>query len=147
MNDKLSDMLSSLLDFSWDHDIGILLSRSMDPDTPSSANPDNRIILINMNTKDQKSIPFQVAHEMSHVLNADPGVLYFQADEQNKSLNYRYTFEHAADIRALKIIIPAYIHCNDGIAPNNSIRFMEELAIPTSLVSEVNEELQKYQCD
>ena len=147
MNNKLSDMLTSLLDFAWNHDIGILLSRSMSPDTPSSANPNNRMILINMNTKNQKSIPFQIAHEMSHVLHDDPGVLYFQTNEKNKSQNYRYTFEHAADELALKIIIPTYIHCNDGIVPNNSIRFMDELAIPTSLVNEVNEELLKYQCD
>ena len=118
MNDKLSDMLSGLLDFAWDHNIGIVLSRDLDPYTPSSANPQNRMILINMNWHNQKSIPFQVAHEMAHVLNGDPGVLYFNNDETNKSQNYRYKFEYIANVGAINIIIPAYIHCNNGVVPN-----------------------------
>ncbi len=57
------------MQYAWDNGISCVLTDKMNEYTPSSAKPENKIILINLNWYNQSEIVFQMAHEIGHVVN------------------------------------------------------------------------------
>ncbi|WP_353486100.1 ImmA/IrrE family metallo-endopeptidase [Apilactobacillus xinyiensis] len=122
-----NDLITKLLNYAFDSGIGFQVMELKEDMLPFSI-PNKKFIIINSNWKNKNEVPFQIAHEIAHVINEDESCLY-----QNNS--YKLKFEHAADVKALEILIPIYIgysHYNtDNIYP-----LMEQLRIPNRLINE-----------
>lgn len=113
----MNNLIQWLINFSYDHGIGIEATRKLDPDTPSQSDVANRVIVINMNWYNPVEIPFIYAHEISHVLCG-----HIMASPKN---------EIEANRKAVDLLI-RYCHENN-IYINNSVEFCEGFGIPLRL--------------
>lgn len=129
-----NEVINYLLGLAWDKHIGITLRKDMGPATPSIADADTRNIIINMNWQRKKELPFQIAHEISHILNKDSGVLYFTT-YANKS-----KIERNANLTAVDLLIDY----SDSIGANqvNVVQFMEQFGIPPEMEYSVMNKLE-----
>ena len=91
--------IKRLMQYAWDHGISCILTDKLDAYTPSSAKPENNIVLINLKWHNPSEIAFQMAHELGHVINHDEGILYFS------SFSNKSKYERMANLEALKILI------------------------------------------
>ncbi len=112
------DVLDYLLSICKKKHIKCFWPSSLDPHTPPTALPSKRRIVMNPNWHNQIAIPFQLAHEMAHILNGD---------DTNKT--------------AIRILL-SYFGTDDIVY--NPISFMNSFAIPSYLGSAVSEELGAY---
>lgn len=126
----MDTMVTKLMQYAYDHAITCVLTSKLDSHTPSSSRPDNHIVLINMNWHNANEIPFQFAHELGHVVNADEGILYYS------SFSNKSKYERAANMTGLDILIPIYLSIT-GYTANNVTPFMEQFGIPNYLEADV----------
>ncbi|BDZ31271.1 ImmA/IrrE family metallo-endopeptidase [Lactiplantibacillus brownii] len=137
MDDKFDYFMERLLQYAFDHKIGYILTKKLDPYTPSLALPEDNRMIINLNWHNHNEIPFSLAHEIGHVVNGDVGKLYYAPGSFDKR------FERQANLTALKLILPLYIDANDGLVPNNYQTVMDQLQIPQLLENDVKEQFSK----
>ncbi|MFO1550731.1 ImmA/IrrE family metallo-endopeptidase [Lactiplantibacillus plantarum] len=123
--------IKRLMQYAWDNGISCILTDKLDEYTPSSANPDKNIVLINLKWHNPSEIAFQMAHELGHVINQDEGILYFS------SFSNKSKFERQANLKALDILIPIYLNEVDTYSDNSVMPFMESFGIPTRLEDDV----------
>ncbi|MCG0639224.1 hypothetical protein IMAU10585_01917 [Lactiplantibacillus plantarum] len=123
--------IKRLMQYAWDHGISCILTDKLDAYTPSSAKPENNIVLINLKWHNPSEIAFQMAHELGHVINHDEGILYFS------SFSNKSKYERMANLEALKILIPIYLSEVDTYADNSVMPFMEKFGIPKRLEDDV----------
>lgn len=118
------ELMLSLTDYTWLHHIGLEIG-PFKPTFRSRALPDDNLIIINTNWKDEAEVPFSFAHELGHIINGDDGVRYYD------SATIRDKSEYQANIFAIKYMLE---FCKKHDIPaNNSIRFCELFGIPTQL--------------
>lgn len=99
MIDYTMDFLEQLTS---DHNIKILETKQLKPDTPSSSNVKKRKVVLNMLTPNKNELPFQLAHEIAHILNNDSGILYFSSTSNHSKI------ETNANKLAIKILMKYY---------------------------------------
>lgn len=63
----MDDILSYLSNYALDHNIGVILTRCLPSTTSSAASKSRRMVVVNMNWKNQNEIPFMFGHELGHV--------------------------------------------------------------------------------
>lgn len=119
------------MQYAWDNGISCVLTDKMNEYTPSSAKPENKIILINLNWHNQLEIAFQMAHEIGHVINNDEGVLYYS------SFSNRSSYERNANLKALEVLIPIYLDIIGDYTSNSVSPFMQAFCIPGRLENDV----------
>lgn len=104
-----------LFNFAYDNQISIILDKKIN--VPFS-DPKRRLVVIN------NYEPFPLAHEIAHILNDDPGILYFT---QSKS-----SIEGGANKLAVKLLAEYYF---DELDPElyNIDTFIRYYHIPTYL--------------
>lgn len=119
------------MQYAFDNGISCVLTNKMNEYTPSSAKPDNKIILVNLNWHKQAEIIFQMAHEIGHVVNKDEGILYYS------SFSNKAGYERNANLKALDILVPIYIEVIGEDSINNISPFMEAFCIPERLEEDV----------
>ncbi|GEO66222.1 ImmA/IrrE family metallo-endopeptidase [Levilactobacillus brevis] len=119
------------MQYAWDNGISCVLTDKMNEHTPSSAQPKNKIILINLNWYNQSEIIFQMAHEIGHVINNDEGVLYYS------SFSNKSSYERNANLKALDILIPIYLDIIGDYNSDSVFPFMEAFCIPNRLENDV----------
>ncbi|HAT53943.1 MAG TPA: ImmA/IrrE family metallo-endopeptidase [Lactobacillus sp.] len=124
----MENLFDSLLEYAKNKHITIIQSNVLSPTTPPAANPALRKVLINLNWEQKNQIPFQLAHEIGHVLNDDPGILY------NCTQASHNTIEFAASKRGISLLIDLYF-ADISIKDANSTRFVQQLCIPPYLVN------------
>lgn len=73
----MDDVINYLLNFAMKNKIGFVWTSLLASYTSSAADCKNRKIVINGNWHNKKELPFIIAHEISHILNKDMGILYF----------------------------------------------------------------------
>lgn len=113
----MNNLIQWLINFSYDHSIGIEATRKLDPDTPSQSYVANRVVVINMNWHNPVEIPFIYAHEIGHVLCdhlVDSPKNEIEANKTAIRLLIKYCWENNINI-------------------SNPIRFCEEFGIPLRL--------------
>lgn len=119
----MTDYFNDILNFAFDHGIGITLCRDFKPHTPSGANPDTKQIVINMNWYKPGQLEYVTAHEISHVLHHDSGYLYFSGTAKTP-------IESDANRGAIDILLPIYfreIEKEDA----DPYSFMNDFEIPS----------------
>lgn len=122
----MNDLISYLLNYAFDHGISYSLVHE-DPDYPSAAFPEERFIVINMNCKNPKELPFIIGHEIGHIMNGDSG-LQFYYDTVSSSV------EHYADLKSLKVIFNYAALQYDCF--NEPIQFMQQYGIPYRMLND-----------
>lgn len=134
------DVLDYLLSICKKKHIKCFWPSSLDPHTPPTALPSKRRIVMNPNWHNQIAIPFQLAHEMAHILNGDDTnwIRYYQGTYRGES-----KLEYNTNKTAIRILL-SYFGTDDIVY--NPISFMNSFAIPSYLGSAVSEELGAYCC-
>lgn len=121
-----NDLLEYLLNFALNHKIGFELMDKANPDWVPVSIAERRLIIINMNWHNKWEIPFQIAHEISHLLNNDQGVQYYS------SVANKVKIEGNANSCAIDIFINYYrTRISDEWI--NPVTFMEHFGIPLNL--------------
>lgn len=122
----MNEMMTYLLNLALDNHIGFELLPKAKPDWPSFAMAKKRKIFININWYNKQEIPFQIAHEISHLLNNDQGIQYYSSPNNKSKL------EGKANATAVDIFIEYYrSHISDEWI--NPVKFMELFGIPQRL--------------
>ncbi|WP_105965024.1 ImmA/IrrE family metallo-endopeptidase [Apilactobacillus micheneri] len=131
-----NDILKDLLNYAFDHGIGIETVHA-NMNTPCLVLNNKKLIVLNLNWN-KSQIPFALSHEIAHIINEDDIQLY-----RSNSCNYKLSFEYNANFRALNILIPIYLkkceYTMDNISP-----LMDQLKIPNSLINETKQITSKY---
>lgn len=113
----MNDLIQWLINFAYDHNVSIIATRQLLPNTPSQSDVSNRVVVINMNWYNPMEIPFIFAHEIGHVLCG-----HVMASPKN---------EIEANRKAINLLIE-YCWDND-VYIRNPVRFCEEFGIPLRL--------------
>ncbi len=106
-------------------------------DTPAAVNPHYKTIVLNSKWHEPRQIPFQLAHEMGHLLNKDgqSSCLYFSPS--------KYGIEGNANRTAIKLLLPYFL--DDNIIEHvSSVKIMESLNMSQYLEGMVQEEILNY---
>lgn len=121
----MDDVVTYLLNFAMKHKIGFLTQPNWNENWPSVSIPERRFMIINLNWRNQRELPFQIAHEISHILNDDEGILYYTTS------NSKSQIECGANESAIQILID---YCDKlGLEHYNIIKFMDVFGIPANL--------------
>ncbi|KRK47578.1 ImmA/IrrE family metallo-endopeptidase [Secundilactobacillus kimchicus] len=128
----MNDYLEAMLNFAFDHNISCQLTNVLSIHTPSGAYPQERRLVINTSWYKPNQLPFIAAHEISHILHEDDGILYFHTDSTR-------SIEGSADRAAVALLVDEYHKRNDEIP--NYVNFMRDFEIPASLEDVVKKEL------
>lgn len=128
-----------LLKIASQHHIDVQWSGVLSKYTPPACRYDTRIVCMNMNWHRHTEIPFQLAHELSHIINGDPGdACFYDASFTGKS-----SVEYKANVGAVRLIIPYY--CGETEKEIiNANDFEEVYDIPKYLDNVVREQIAKY---
>ena len=132
----MDDLTKYLINYAFDHGIGVVLTNQLPAELPSAASFQRRKVLINMNWQPKTEIPFIMAHEIAHVLNGDDGTRYYESATIHSKVEYQ------ANLTAVEILLN-YCH-NLDIEASNPVHLCENFGIPTALEYVVREQVQTY---
>ena len=110
--------------------IRIEWSDLFDSYTPSSASAKYNSIVINTNWHNSKELPFQLAHEIAHIMNHDDCEMAFY----HASYSSQELIEKEANVEAIKLLIPIF---KDMGYSNNPVTFMQVFHVPNYLFDNV----------
>lgn len=129
----MDNVINYLLNFAMKNKIGFVWTSLLESYTSSAADCKNRKIVINGNWHNKKELPFIIAHEISHILNKDMGILYFTSNSSKSQI------ENNANAGAINILVD---YCDKlGLARDNVVKFMDVFGIPANLEYMVVEQL------
>ncbi|WP_129045044.1 ImmA/IrrE family metallo-endopeptidase [Companilactobacillus metriopterae] len=131
----MNNILNKLITFALLNNIEIISTDELSTDSPSGANVDKKIIVLNMNWHENNQIPFQLAHEIGHILCEDKGsqVLYFTPTKTK--------MESGANKKAIDLLLPFYMEDKE-IDEISSVEFMQQFGIPEELNDLVLKEME-----
>ena len=130
----MNDIMEWLSNYAYDNDIGYIMTHYLEPDTPSTSDCDDRLVVVNMEWKNANEVPFSFAHEIGHIMCGDKGKRYF------KSENIKDKSEYRANLFAIKLL---FKFCSAyGLNFTNPITFCEQFGVPTALEYVVATEMQ-----
>lgn len=118
-----NDLIRWLINWAFDHDIGVTITSDLPADLPHCASAKRRSILINRNYGNPAELPFAFAHELGHVLNGDDGIRYYQSASVHNKCEYQ------ANLAGIRLLLK-YCRTND-ISVDNPVSFCERFGIPS----------------
>jgi len=118
----MSDVLTYLLNYALDHNIGFTMLNDIDNDWPSLAVPERNMMFINANWYKHEELPMIVAHEIGHMLNGQSCYMY------DKSSVGKINAESDANKKAIELLLD-YCTFND-IEFNSYVMFLQQFCIP-----------------
>ena len=135
----MDDAIWYLLKIAHKNNIKVQWSRVLNKYTPPACRIDTRIICMNLNWHRQAELPFQLAHELSHIINSDPGDVCFY----NATFTGKQSVEYRANVGAVKLLVPFY--CQETNRENiNLYNFEHAYQIPGYLSGVVREQVKEY---
>lgn len=135
----MNDAIWYLLKIASKHHIDVQWVGVLSRYTPPACRYDTRIVCMNLNWHRQTEIPFQLAHELSHIINGDPGDACFY----NSSFTGKSSIEYKANLGAVKLLVPFY--CQETDKENvNICNFEATYDIPSYLSGVVCEQVKEY---
>lgn len=133
------DMVWDLLHLAMDHNIDVQWAGVLSKYTPPACRIDTRIVCMNSNWHRPKEIPFQLAHELAHIIYGAPEDICFY----NSSFTGKSSVEYKANVGAVKFLVPYY--CAETEKENvNVYDFEKQYLIPEYLTNVVSETVKKY---
>ena len=120
----MEDLMEWLINYAFDHHIGVQLTSYLQPHTPSTSYGDYRLVVVNTRWYKHNEVPFSLAHEIGHVINGDRGVHAYTATAETKE-------EHAANVTGIKLLL-AYCQEHD-IYFDNPVVFCQQFGAPLEL--------------
>lgn len=129
----MDNVINYLLNYATKHNIRYKLTEALPSSFPSCAFPKSRRVMINMKWRNPHELPFQIAHELGHVLNGDNGVRYYE------SFPTRSKTEYQANLTGIRLLLK---FCADNdINVDNPLSFAERFGIPEYLENAVAYEM------
>ncbi len=120
----MDDVLSFLIDYCWEHNIGIQYISYMSPKDPSICYEWPRLIIYNDNWQTNQEKPFILAHEIGHIMCGST-ICYLQ--------NHIGTKKSENDANKFAImLLQKYCEQND-IVFENKYKFAESFGIPKNI--------------
>jgi len=119
----MDKILTYFLNYAFDHGFSFTYTNLMSLDAPSLSRSSTHEIVINTNISNEHELPFIMAHEISHLLNHDVGVLYYSTTASRSKI------EQSANSRAVDLLLE-YAHETDTYT-GNYVQFMEQFGIPS----------------
>ena len=132
----MDEVIEYLLNFALKHGFSFVLTDKLKSSTPSCADPSHNKIIINTNWQNKNELPFQIAHEIGHMINNDKGILYYTSFASHSKI------EHSANVKAIELLFN-YSVSVDEVASNYN-DFMEYYGIPATLESDVRQRYAEY---
>lgn len=132
----MKEVIEYLLNFAFNKGFGFILTDKLKATTPSCANPTKNKIIVNMNWHNQNELPFQLAHEIGHMLNGDEGILYYS------SYSSRSKIERNADNKAIDLLFSYCLNMDEVTINYND--FMKYYGIPNYLEENVRQRYANY---
>lgn len=136
MND---DVLAYLSEVAIKQNIKVIWSDALSAYTPPACYVPRRIVMMNQFWHNKQDIPFQLAHEMSHVINGDDTDMVFY----NASYTGKQSVEYKANVGAVKLLIPFYCG-NRNKEQANAYEFESIFNVPPYLNDAVIEQIKEY---
>ncbi|WP_367365893.1 ImmA/IrrE family metallo-endopeptidase [Pediococcus parvulus] len=139
MQKNNDELINLTLNYAFDHGVKSQQVTNFTPYMPSFTDTKTETIMINMNWHDPEQLPFQIAHETSHVLNGDKSnqPLYFPTATSKSKI------EVAASSRAISILIPYY--CKERTEEYaDPLQFLNIFKIPGHLYEIVETKMHEY---
>lgn len=134
----MDNILEDLYQIAYDNGIGVVLDRTLSTACPSIADTETNKILINLNQPALKNqLPFQTAHEISHVL-------LHHKSRHGLGFHGEYSDPHmelSANRGAIRMLLPYYAD-ERSVGQLNFREFMDYFMIPDHLEKTVIEEFQ-----
>ena len=135
----MNDAIWYLLKIANNYHIDVQWAGVLSEYTPPACRIDTRIVCMNMNWHRQAELPFQLAHELSHIINGDPGDVCFY----NATFTGKQSIEYRANVGAVKLLVPFY--CQETNRENiNLCNFEHAYQIPGYLSGVVREQVKEY---
>lgn len=120
-------------------DIDVIWTDELSPYTPPTCSFITRRVLMNNRWHNPANIPFQFAHEISHISNGDLEDLCFY----NSTFTGKSSVEYKANVGAVKLLVPFY--CEDVDSESvNVCDFENNYCIPSYLDNVVKEQINEY---
>lgn len=135
----MTEISSYLEKVALNHNINIVWTDKLAPETPPGCSLHYRSIVMNLNWHRPAEISFQLAHEISHILNGDETDICFY----HATFTGKHSVEYKANTGAVKLMVPFYCQ---GV-PKETINvydFMELYEVPSYLDNVVREEVHNY---
>lgn len=98
-----SNTITYLFNYALDHGISFETTYDLHKDTPSCSVPSKRKMVINLNT-DEEELPFQISHEIGHILNKDFGKQFFCGESSSSPVEVK------ASKTGIKILADYYFY-------------------------------------
>lgn len=135
----MDDAIWYLLKIATKHHIDVQWAGVLSSYTPPACRYDTRIVCMNLNWHRKRELPFQLAHELSHIINGDPGDACFY----DSSFTSKSSIEYKANVGAVKLLVPFY--CQETHRENiNICNFQHTYDIPNYLGNVVREQIREY---
>lgn len=123
MEEWADAILHKLLQYAEAHGIKWDSTTELEPDTPCVCLPEWREVLINMSIADIQQLPYQVAHEIEHILLGHHQPRYFTP--------YVTTGQEGdANRAAIRLLVSMYFEDYSNIDGVNVYQFLDAFAIP-----------------
>ncbi|CAJ1188756.1 hypothetical protein CPEBRM1_ABPJDJAI_01088 [Companilactobacillus paralimentarius] len=131
-----NDVIAYLMNIAFDNKIVINFFDNLDPNTPPGSDVETRRIAMNSRWHNKSEIPFQLAHELGHILSDQQStkILYFTP--------YKYGMELEANEYAIDLLLPLYLKDKEK-DDVNSHEFMSYFNVPYHLEDVVIREIKK----
>lgn len=135
----MNEVTWKLIKIASDHNINVQWSGLLSQFTPPACRLDTRNVLMNLNWHRPEEISFQLAHEISHIINGDPEDEFFY----HASFTGHRSVEYKANVGAVKLMVPLY--CDETEQEDaSSIDFEQRYAVPNFLDDVVRERISNY---
>lgn len=122
--------IQQLLKIADEMEVRVEWCNLFDSYTPPASSTKYRSIVMNMNWHKTNEIIFQLAHELSHIINHDSCEMAFY----HASYSSHERIEREANIGAIKLLLPIYKEMTNQM---NIVDFMEKFSIPHYLFDNV----------
>lgn len=119
----MDDVLKWLLNYCYDHGIGIIYTNKLPTDAPSNAFCNPKLVIFNDNYKNESEKPFMLAHEIGHVIDGNSD--YYHLSHLGMARG-----EYSANVFAINLL-SCYCLDND-IYFESVFEFAEAFGIPKS---------------
>ncbi|WP_309295938.1 ImmA/IrrE family metallo-endopeptidase [Limosilactobacillus caecicola] len=133
------DMIWQLLHVAMDNHIDVQWAGVLSPYTPPACRVDTRIVCMNNRWHRPQEIAFQLAHELSHIINGEPEDLCFYT----ASFTGKASVEYKANVGAVKLLVPSYCAEVDQDVVNVT-NLEQRYMIPGYLDNVVREQVKEY---
>lgn len=139
MNEEYQELFNQVLDYARRHGVGFILTKELQPDTPSASDPAKSLVVINMCWRDQNQLPYVAAHEIGHCLDGDDSsILYFTTTANHSK------YEYHANKKAFEILLPLTIDGDCQPDQINVVDWMDNMHIPSWEIGSVQESVAEY---